>query len=1137
MKKNGKLLHFEGLSLSLKLFRIMKLTCALILLVCLQVSAAGFSQSRITVNFQAQSLKKALSYIEKKSDYRFLYNENLVADAPKVTLIMTDAEVTDVLKHILDKTGLSFQMMANNLVVLKTGDVDLADIHVTGKVTGSTGDPIAGASVSVKGAAGGVATDAQGNFSITVPENAVLVISSVGFVTAEIAVNKRTSVNISLQATNTRLDEVVVIGYGQASKRDLTGSIAKVAGKEVQDKPNTNPIASLQGKVAGLSVVNNGTPGAAPDIRIRGTVSIGQVHPLYVVDGIFNDNIDYINPNDIESIEILKDPSSLAIFGVKGATGVIAITTKKARVGQVVINYNTSYGFKKLVDKIKLVDANGFNTLFKEENDNNGNPTPDYSALTANTDWIDAVTRTGQFMNHNLSVSASSEKNRFNLGVGYISDEGIIKQEKLQKWLLSFSDELKIGKAFKLGINLNASRTNYPYNATGILDEARKVMPQVSAKTKKFHVQDPYGTDSLDLDIYSGLDVALQNSGVVNPLLELENTWDKTINIEYREVGSIYGELTFLKYFTLRSTLYADISNVNDRSYQPLYYAYDPLSNKPYLYSDKTQVTENDNTWRKYQQDHILTFRRSFGQHNITATAGFTTYYFGNFNRTGIAKPFSPPTGLPIPNDPRFWYMTTQFEDPNNTVASSSQTEYTTVSALARALYNYQNKYYLNVSFRDDASSQIPPNNRHQQFWAVGAAWEISKEKFMQSVSVIDYLKLKGSVGVLGNQTATDIDGTPIPYPFYPRLNTNVSAGFGPYNYLAAQPSYIANPDLKWETVSAQEAGFELNAYRNRLHVEFNYYNKKTDNLMTYVDRSPLGLKNELINGGSIRNWGEEISASWVQNFNRSLTLNIAGNITFLKNKVISLAKDLPAGYLSRGFQNNGSAEARTVAGYPIGVFWGYVVEGVYQSYADILKSPVASSVGQYRPGDLKFKDLNGDGQITALDRTMIGNPTPKFTYGSSISLTYKQWLLGVDVVGVYGNQVFRTWGSLESPFQRVNYPEEKLNRWHGAGTSNWTPIISQADRFNYNGSTYNIEDGSYFRVRNIQLSYSFDRRLINKYKMNNLRLFANVQNLKTWKNNLGYTAEFGGDATAFGFDNAGGAIPIVTTFGLNVTF
>jgi hypothetical protein len=312
---------------------------------------------------------------------------------------------------------------------------------------------------------------------------------------------------------------------------------------------------------------------------------------------------------------------------------------------------------------------------------------------------------------------------------------------------------------------------------------------------------------------------------------------------------------------------------------------------------------------------------------------------------------------------------------------------------------------------------------------------------------------------------------------------------------------------------------------------------------MTLVRRGSLGLKNKLINGGSIRNWGEEFSASWNQSLTRDLTINIGGNITFLKNEVLSLAEDLPTGYIARLFQNNGSAESRTQPGLPIGSFYGFIVEGLYQSYADVLASPVASSLGSYGPGDFKFKDINGpdgkgpDGQITSDDRTVIGNPTPKFTYGASVNVTYKGLNLGIDMGGVYGNQVFRTWGSLESPFQRVNYSGDKINRWHGSGTSNWVPIISQGHRFNYNGSTYNIEDGSYFRIRNIQLGYDFDKKLVSKFRISNLRVFANVQNMKTWKNNYGYTAEFGGDATAFGYDNAGGAIPVVTTFGLNVTF
>ena len=1124
----------------------MKLVCAFMVLCCLHVAAAGHTQERITLNLESADLKKVLAEIQKRSNYRFLYNQSIISNKHKVDVHVINAEVISVLDEILENAGIGYQVLDNNLIVLKETvngrKIEVADVRVSGKVTAATGEVLPGVSVTIKGTNIGTSTDANGNYSITAPDgSATLVFSYVGYQTQEMQINGRTGINISLVAARNAMDEIVVIGYGTASKRDLTGSITKIAGREVADKPNTNPLASLQGKVAGLSVVNSGTPGQAPDIRIRGTVSIGQVHPLYVVDGIFNDNIDYINPNDIESIEVLKDPSSLAIFGVKGATGVIAITTKRARAGQVNINFNTSYGFKKLVDKIKLANADEFKTLFAEERANDlTNPTTapfDYTGLTANTDWIDAVTRTANFSTSNLSVSASTDKNRFNFGMGYQMDQGIVQHQELQKILLSLNDEFRLSKAIRIGVNLNASRQHNPYDATWVLDAARKVIPQVSAGTQRFRVRNPYGADSLDMDLYSGLDVGLQSSGVINPLVQLQNEWNKTKSYEYRSVASVFAEVTFLKNFNFRSTVYADMSTVNTRHYTPLYYAYNPKNNTPYLYSQSTKVQEDDNTYRKFQQDYVLNYKKSFGAHNLTATAGFTTYYFGNFNRTGRAAQPTDSTALPIPNDPRFWYVTSGFENSNGAIASSSQSEYSTVSYLGRLLYNYQNKYYVNASFRDDASSRLPTANRHQQFWAVGAAWEVSREDFMRSQHIFDYLKVKGSVGVLGNQTASRLDGTPLNYPFYPNLRTGNNAIFGTNVYTAADPEYIPNPDLKWETVDAKEIGVELNAFNNRLHFEGNYFVRTTRDLMTYVSRGTIGLKDELVNGGSLRNWGEEFSASWLQNLSKDLSISIGGNITFMKNKVLSLSKDLPNGFLSRSFQNNGSAESRTQPGLPIASFYGYVVEGIYQSYADILKSPNASAVGAYRPGDFKFKDVNGDGKITPDDRTFIGNPTPDFTYGTSINVTYKGLSLGIDVNGVYGNEVFRTWGSLESPFQRVNYSGDKINRWHGEGTSNWVPILAQGDRFNYNGSSYNIEDGSYFRIRNVQLGYSFGHAMISSWKIKDLRIFANVQNLKTFKHNYGYTAEYGGDATAFGYDNAGGAIPMVTTFGLNVTF
>ncbi|MES2880603.1 MAG: carboxypeptidase-like regulatory domain-containing protein, partial [Bacteroidota bacterium] len=411
----------------------MKLTCGFMLLCCLHVSANGFTQDKVSLNLKSADLKKALNEIQKKTSYRFLYDQALVSNK-KVDVHVTDADVPTVLNLILAGMDIGYQVLENNLVVLKSSvngeKIEVADMRISGKVTGQNNEPLAGVSVSAKGTTIGTSTDGAGNFTLTVPDaTTTLVFSYVGYDAQEVAIGGRSTINISLVAGVNNLNEVVVtIGYGTASRRDLTGSIVKVSGKEVADKPNTNPVSSLQGKVAGLSVVNSGTPGQAPDIRIRGTISIGSVSPLYVVDGIFNDNIDYINPNDIESIEVLKDPSSLAIFGVRGAAGVIAITTKKARTGQTIINFNTTYGTKKLVDKIALADAETFKLLYEEEKANGGVNSPfDYTPWTANTDWIDAVTRTGKFNANNLSVSGGTEKNKFNLGLGYTSDEGIIR--------------------------------------------------------------------------------------------------------------------------------------------------------------------------------------------------------------------------------------------------------------------------------------------------------------------------------------------------------------------------------------------------------------------------------------------------------------------------------------------------------------------------------------------------------------------------------------------------------------------------------------------------------------------------------------------------------------------------------------
>ncbi|NTS43974.1 TonB-dependent receptor [Flavisolibacter sp. BT320] len=986
----------------------------------------------------------------------------------------------------------------------------MAQTTITGRVTDETQNALSGVSVVVKGTSNGTTTDANGNFTISAGPNSTLVFSYVGYGTIEQRVGSNTTINLSLvPSAQSNLNEIVVIGYGTAAKRDLTGSITKVSGKEVQDRPNTNPVASLQGKVAGLSVVNSGTPGQEPDIRIRGTVSIGAVKPLYVVDGIFQDNIDFLNPNDIESIEILKDPSSLAIFGIRGATGVIAITTKRAKAGQLLINFNTNFGAKKMVDKIKMVDAAGFKTLFQEEEINIGVPVQerfDFSKWNGNTDWVDALTRTGLFTNNNISLTGSTDRNRFYMSGGYTKEQGIVRRQELEKLTLSINDEFKVSNALKLGFNLNGMRQDLPFSqAEGLLFDARRVLPITPAFSEQHGVY---------------TELAIQAAQMGNPLMNLENKWNKEKRVEYRLVGNIYADVTFLRNFNFRSTFYADRSNLDEQRYNPILYTYNPVQDAVYVDRNNrtTSVNQNSQQWRKYQMDHILTYRNRFGSHSLTATGGFTTFYS---DYTGLFASVSQnASGDPIPNDPRFWHINNGFGDQSTQRSSSGQWEKTTVSGLFRALYNYDNRYYLNASFRRDAASQISPQNRAKNFYSVGAAWEMTREAFMANQDIFNFLKLKASWGVLGGQNTYGFD-----YPFYPALQSGNTAVFG--NILAPAYSQAYNPraDLTWETNIATEVGFEARAFKNRLSFEMAYFHKKTEDVMTLINDGTGRLR--LDNVGEVLNKGFEFMSSWTQRMNRDLTFTISGNLTTFNNKVLALGGDRIAASEERPNQ--------TEAGYPIGYFYGYVVEGIYQSYADKLKSPPVVGYS-YGPGDLKYKDVDGNGVIDSKDRTMIGNPTPDFSYGITFNTAYKNVELSIDMNGVYGNEVYRFWGSSELPFTTFNYPAFKMNRWTGEGTSNWDPALGANRAINRLPSTYGIEDGSYFRFRNIQLAYSFGAGKLGK-AVKSLRVFGNVQNLKTFKRNSGYTPEFGGTATSFGIDNGNGLVPMVITGGINVNF
>ena len=455
-----------------KVLLYMKLTFVFLLVGILQVSAKVNGQTRVSLKLNNVPIAKALKTIENQGDYRFLYNNNLKSISSKININVNEEGIMEVLDKMFVGTDLTYKILENNLIVVLSNALALQDIKVTGRITGSIGEALPGVSVSLKGSAIGTTTDNNGDFTLTVPENGTLVISYIGYLSQEVKVNSQSVINIKLVPSGKSMDEVVVIGYGQATKRDLTGSIVKVDGKVVADKPNPNPISSLQGQVAGLSVVNNATPGSTPDVRIRGTISIGSVHPLYVVDGNFQDNISFLNPNDIESIEILKDPSSLAIFGVKGAAGVIVVTTKSAKAGQVTVNFNTYYGVKNLVDPIQMADGPQFTSILTQEGQNrffdNGYTTinnfvaNDLPQWTGNTNWINAITQTAHTSLTNISVSAASDKNRFYMGAGYNVDEGLVQGVKYDRISLSIQDQYTINKAIKVGFVLTEAGKTCP---------------------------------------------------------------------------------------------------------------------------------------------------------------------------------------------------------------------------------------------------------------------------------------------------------------------------------------------------------------------------------------------------------------------------------------------------------------------------------------------------------------------------------------------------------------------------------------------------------------------------------------------------------------------------------------------------
>ncbi len=982
------------------------------------------------------------------------------------------------------------------------------DITVRGKVTDAqNSETLIGVSILVKGTNTGTQTDMNGNYSISAPTGGTLVFSYLGFISQEIAVNGRTTINVQLAVSAQSLEQVVVVGYGTQRKRDLTGSITSVKGTDIEKSPNTNPVSSLQGKVAGLTVVNSGTPGAAPTIRIRGVNSTNSANPIFVVDGVIQTNIDYVNPADIESMEVLKDPSSTAIFGIQGGNGVIVVTTKRAAKGETRISFQSNTGIQKVPNQIDVVDADGFRKLYTAQLANLGAAPFDFTNYTANTDWQDLVLRSAVITNNNLSISNSGEKSTTLVNLGYSNQNGVLKNSGFQKYTARLNEEIRINRNLKIGADL----TGFHYISNPADVNLNNVLWAAPIVPVQFDASTYYSMPSF------------QRAQVGNAIANLNRTDGTSLNKGYRAIGNIFGELTFLKQFKARSAFYTDLGFNGSRSYNPLPFSFINLgegtipTTTTFDNTVKTSVSQNQQEFRKFQQDHTITYDTTFNNiHKFTALGGFTSLYEGSTSLSGSRRD----TSLNIPNDPDFWYL--GIVNNSNPAASvgGGGGESAQMSYFGRINYAFRDRYLVNMTVRRDGISKFAPENRWGTFGSIGLGWVISDEGFFDNVKKVDFLKLRSAWGTLGNAQGF---GNNL---YLPGLNTSVVGVFGNNVYPSVIPAYIPDPNLHWEVIRGFDVGLEMKAFDYRFSADVALYDRTTRDIITSVDlpNQPLNL---LTNLGTISNRGIEVSLGWNDKIGENFTYSISPNFSYNQNKVESIGDNF-------NFQLTGNGGAnRTVSGGSIGYFYGYKQVGVYQSTADLDKMPgFANSL----PGDIAYEDIDGNGVITPADRTNLGSPFPDFNYGINLTLGYKNFDAILEGQGVAGNYVYTQ--RRTQNFAVLNYESNRLNAWTGPGTNNVEPVLDNTRGNNFLFSSYFLEPGDYFRLRTVQLGYTFGKPMLAKAGIKGLRLFLSGQNIHTFSKTTGYTPEAPlGNILGAGADNGVYPVPAVYTFGINATF
>lgn len=1090
----------------------MKLAIIIILATTFQVTATPTMGQRVNLELKQTEIKKVLKTIENDGYYRFLYNSKLKALKNKLDFSAQDLPLTESLAKLFSGSNLTYKLLENNVVVVfSTNEEENDKIKITGRVTGANGEAIAGASVLQKGSSTGTSTDNNGTYTLTVDNDATLLITSIGFEAQEVKVNGRSVIDIRLMPATKQFEEVVVVGYGTQRKIDVTGSVAQVKGEEIAKQPGVNPVSSLQGKVAGVQITNSGAPGSGPEIRIRGVGTVyGNANPLYVVDGIWYDDISFLNSNDIDNISVLKDVSSESIYGIRAANGVILISTKKGRrnAGKPTISYNGFAGNQVVTNQIKMATGPEYQTMINELNVINGKPAQ-YSNPTAvgNTDWYHQILRNAFVTNQQVSVLGGGERSSFNLSLGYFKQDGIVKTNNYERYNLHLQNEYQLAKFLKAGVTMNGSLSNSNDIDGGIFHQLYAAAPNVPV----YYADATYGDPN---DFHVG------SSNQFNPQVTVDffNQHTRT----YKLNGNAFIDLKLAKYFTLHSSLGGDYEQAEANNYTPVYIATIAQRNT----ISKLNVSRNEN--RNWIVENTLTFERKFGNHALRVLAGQGSQEYKYYGITGSVQNVPPGSGN------QYLSLGTA----STALVSDAGALSRVSSYFGRLNYTFKDKYLLTASMRADGSSKFSQENRWGYFPSVGVGWVVTNEKFMQHQKLINNLKLRGSWGKIGNASVpanlSVLTVTQTPGFIYVGGNGSTSTG--------ASINTVVPPSTYWERGVGTDIGLEASLLNNRLFAEIDWYNKKTEKAIFDIPiLGSIGTSSGSIigNQATFQNQGYEFLVTWKDRVKKNWNYSISANAAVNKNKVLDVSTGANPIYQQVGPTGSNNFNTRTIVGQPIGQFFGYKVLGIFQSAADITgyKSGTGTVIQpNAQAGDFKYQDVNGDGIIDAKDKVVLGNPNPKLVYGINTSVAYKQFDLAVDLQGVAGVEIYNA--NLGLRYGTENFTEDFYkNRWHGEGTSNVYPSANIGGSTNYLSNSFSVEDGSYFRIRNIQLGYTLAAKYFGHSGISRLRVYGNAQNPFNFFHYRGFSPEVGGAPTRAGVDV--NVYPLYATYnvGVNLTF